>query len=173
MAPRRGFVLGRIVLPNIRRSLFYVLLVFGLALATSPLWAEGKFAVIEKFANGNTELMVAHYTDPGAPGGKGKVGLLTIATPSRNSFAFNQLEWDRLIELYNKAAKVNSATWTVVGTMTETGTSDVSHLTVSAGPGINFVITSRKDGTVAHTLLKADFSRLQKALREVKDYLSN
>jgi hypothetical protein len=156
---------------HIRQPLFLAFL--SLVLATSPLWAEGKLAVIEKFASANTELMVAHFNDPGAPKGKGRVGLLAIATPSRNAFAFNQPEWDKLIELYNKAAKIDSPAWTVVGTMTETGTSDVSHLTVSAGPGMNFVITSRKDGTVAHTLPRADFSRLQKALREVKDFLSN
>jgi hypothetical protein len=160
-----------------RHPLFPALLVFGLVLSlvlgTSPLRAEGKLTVIEKFANASTEFIVAHFNDPGAPKGKGRVGVLAIATPSRNAFAFNQLEWEKLIELYNKAAKIDSAAWTEVGTMTETGTSDVSHLTVSAGPGMSFVITSRKDGTVAHTLPRADFSRLQKALREVKNFLSN
>jgi hypothetical protein len=57
--------------------------------------------------------------------------------------------------------------------MTETGTSDVSHLTVSAGPGVNFVITSPKDGTVAHVVPMVEFSRFQNALREVHDYLSH
>ena len=57
--------------------------------------------------------------------------------------------------------------------MTETGTSDVSHLTVSAGPGVNFVVTSPKGGTVAHVVQEAEFSRFQKALRDVQDYLSH
>ena len=109
-------------------------------------------------------LTVAHYTVAGAPTAKGKVGLLTIATPDANSFAFNPSEWKSLIALCDRATKMQSGDWTVVGTMTETGTSDVSHLTVSAGPGLNFVITSPKDGTVAHVLQKAEFSRFQKAL---------
>ena len=57
--------------------------------------------------------------------------------------------------------------------MTETGTSDVSHLTVSAGPGVNFVVTSPKGSTVAHVVPEAEFSRFQKALRDVQNYLSH
>jgi hypothetical protein len=162
-------------MPSIRRPLFLLLLglVVAPGLGTSPVRAEGKLAVVEKFADSNTELMVAHYTDPAAPADKGKVGLLAIATPKRNSFAFNLAEWKSLIALTNRATKIQSATWTVVGTMTETGTSDVSHLTVSAGPAVNFVISSAKGDTVAYVLSEAEFSRFQKALRDVQDYLSH
>ena len=165
--------LGALTMPHIRWSLFPALLILSLVLGTSPLRAEGKLAVVERFADRNTVLTVAHYTVAGAPTAKGKVGLLTIATPDANSFAFNPSEWKSLIALCDRATKMQSGDWTVVGTMTETGTSDVSHLTVIAGPGLNFVITSPKDGTVAHVLQKAEFSRFQKALAEVQDYLSH
>ena len=166
---------GPVTMPRMRHPLFLALLVFSLVLGlgTSPLRAEGKLAIVERFADRNTVLTVAHYTNAGAPTAKGKVGLLTIVTPDANSFAFNLTEWKSLIALCDRATKVQSRDWTVVGTMTETGTSDVSHLTVSSGPGVNFVITSPKDGTVAHVLPKAEFSRFQKALRDVEDYLSH
>jgi hypothetical protein len=162
-------------MPRMRHLLFPALLVFSLVpgLGTSSLWAEGKLAVVERFADKNTVLAVAHYTVAGAPTTKGKVGLLTIATPDANSFAFNLAEWNSLIALCDRATSLQSADWIVVGTMIETGTSDVSHLTVSSGPGLNFVITSPKGGPVAHVLPKAEFSRFQKALRDVQDYLSH
>jgi hypothetical protein len=140
---------------------------------TSPLRAEGKLTIVERFADSDTVLTVAHFTVAGAPTAKGKVGLLTIATPDANAFAFNLTEWTSLIALCDRATKVRSRDWTVVGTMTETGTSDVSHLTVSSGPGVNFVITSSKGGSVAHVLPEAEFSRFQKALSDVQDYLSH
>jgi hypothetical protein len=164
---------GPLTMPRIRCPLFPALLFLSLVLGPSPLRAEGKLAVVERFADRNTVLAVAHFTVAGAPTAKGKVGLLTIATPDANSFAFNLAEWKSLIALCDRAAKVQSEKWTVVGTMTETGTSDVSHLTVSSGPGVNFVITSSKGGTVAHVLPEAEFSRFQKALRKVQDYLSH
>jgi hypothetical protein len=160
-------------MPSLRYLLFAALLLLSLVPGTTSLRAEGKLAIVEKFADGNTELVVAHYTDPAAPAGKGRVGLLAIATPARNSFAFNLAEWKSLITLSDRAIETRSRDWTVVGTMTETGTSDVSHLTVSAGPGVNFVVTSPKGGAVAHVLPEAEFSRFQKALRDVQDYLSH
>jgi hypothetical protein len=174
---REGLALGQAMMPRMRYPSFLALhilcLVFTFVPTASPLRAEGKLSIIERFADSSTQLMVAHYTDAGAPAGKGRVGLLAIATPTRNAFAFNLAEWKSLIALCNRAAEIRSKDWIVVGTMTETGTSDVSHLTVSAGPGVNFVITSPKDGTVAHVVPMVEFSRFQNALREVQDYLSH
>ena len=169
IAQRPGRALGTVTMPRLRYLLFPALLLFSLIPGTTSLRAEGKLAIVERFADRNTVLTVAHYTVAGAPTGKGKVGLLTIATPDANSFAFNLAEWKSLIALCDRATKVQSSDWTVVGTMTETGTSDVSHLTVSAGPGVNFVVTSPKGSTVAHVLPEAEFSRFQKALRDVQE----
>jgi len=160
-------------MPRLRYLVFPALLLCSLIAGGTSLRAEGKLAVVERFADRNTVLAVAHYTIEGAPTGKGKVGLLTIATPDTNSFAFNLAEWKSLIELNDRAIKAQSRDWTVIGTMTETGTSDVSHLTVSAGPGVNFVITSPKGSAVAHVVPAAEFSRFQKALHDVQDYLSH
>ena len=159
---------------RIRTAPFVFVLAFALALLAAPLRAaDGKFVVVEKFANGSAELMVAHYTDPDVEPAKARVGLVAIASPSRNSFAFDHSEWLKLIELCNKAIGVKSATWTQVGTMSETGTSDVSQLTISAGPGVSFVISSPKEGTVSYIVPKADLPRLQKGMRQVRDYLAS
>ncbi|HEY1475080.1 MAG TPA: hypothetical protein VGF53_13470 [Pseudolabrys sp.] len=151
---------------------FCVALALSFALPVLPSWAEGKLVVVEKFSKGNTELKVAHYTEPAALKDMQKVGLIGIASPTRNSFAFDSADWNKFIAICAKAAAVRSATWTVVGTMSESGTSDISQITISSGPGMNFVITSPKVGTVAYALSPADFSRFQKGLLRVKSYLS-
>jgi hypothetical protein len=58
-----------------------------------------------------------------------------------------------LIELWTKAVKAQSGSWKVVGSMAETETSDVSHLTVSAGSGVKFVISSPKKAPL-HTFFR-------------------
>jgi hypothetical protein len=68
--------------------------------------------------------------------------------------------------------KAQSGSWKVVGSMAETETSDVSHLTVSAGPGIKFVISSRKNTAVTYVLPKDDMAGFEKALYQVKGFLS-
>jgi D-alanine-D-alanine ligase-like ATP-grasp enzyme len=49
---------------------------------------------------------------------------------------------------------------------------DTATLTVSSGPGLRFVISSAKGGSVTHILPKADIARLEKALQQVGDRLS-
>ncbi len=153
-------------------SAIAALLIASLAVMASPVRAEGKLEIVETLTKGNTRLTVAHYTDPSAAKSKSKVGLIGIASPGSNSFAFNQAEWAQLIELCEKAIRTKSAGWTRVGAMTETETEDVSRLTVSAGPGISFVISSPKAGTVSYIVPEADLPRLRKGLRQVKDYLA-
>ena len=160
-------------MPRIWTAPFACIVLVGLALLAPPARAaDGKLVVIETFTKGNTELMVAHYTDPNVEPAKSRVGLVGIASPNRNSFAFNHAEWLKLIALCTKAAAVKSATWTQVGTMSETGTTDVSQLTLSAGPGLSFVISSPKEGTVSFIVPKADVPRLQNGMRQIRDYLA-
>jgi hypothetical protein len=98
---------------------------------------------------------------------------LTISNPPlQNSFAFDFSETKTLIGLWAKAAKAQSATWKAVGTMTETGTKDVSVLNVSAGPGARFVITSPEKGAVTYNLAAGDLAQFEKALHAVRDFLS-
>lgn len=133
---------------------------FGLFMAILPLRAEGKLEVIEKFERGTTELTIAHFTQPDADTSNTKVGLVSIASRARISFAFDQAEWAELIEICDKALAAKSAAWRQVGAMTETSTEDVSHLTVSAGAEVRFVISSPKAGRVSYTFEKADLPRL-------------
>ncbi len=156
------------------RRLFRVLgllTAFTLAIFASPLRAEGKLKTVEKFASDKAEMIVATFYDPDADDSKARVGLIGIGAPKRNSFAFDGDEWVRLIALCEKAIAVQSATWSSVGTMTESGTSDVSKLVVSAGPGVRFVISSPKGLTVTYVLQKSDAPRFQKALVQVRDFL--
>jgi hypothetical protein len=148
-------------------------LAVGLSLAGSSLAAKGRLDSIAKFRNGNLELHVDTYFDPEQPAGDNKAGLLSIRSPPlQNSFAFDFFETKTLIGLWTKATKAQSATWKAVGTMTETGTKDVSVLNVSAGPGVRLVITSPEKGAVTYNLAAGDMAQFEKALHAVRDFLS-
>ena len=118
-----------------------IILAASLALLISPLLAAGKLDVVTKFQQPNLELDVATYTEP--ENKPSKIGLLGLAAGTvRNSFAFNAQEWPNLIAAVAKAVKAQSMgnNWTVVAELTEVGTTDVSHLVISAGPGIRFAL---------------------------------
>ena len=98
------------------------------------------------------------------------VGLLGIS--HSNAIALGADQWKSLIELVHKAAAATApAAWTEVGSIKDVS-KDVATLTVSSGPGLRFVISSAKGGTLTHILPKADIARLEKALQQVGDRLS-
>ena len=150
-----------------------IVLVASLAFLVSPLLAKGKLDIITKFQQSSLELAVATYTDADAK--PGKVGLIGLtAGQVKNSFAFDSPQWAKLIDLIAKAAKAQATgnTWTVTGELTETETSDVSHLVISAGPGIRFALNSPKGASLTYMLAKGDIPRLQQALVRVRQYFA-
>jgi len=88
------------------------------------------------------------------------------------SFVFGLNEWVSLFDLWTTAVKAQSDSWTVIGSLTEMGTADVSLLTVSAGPGVRFAVTSVKGVSITYVLATADIARFKKALFQVRDFLS-
>ena len=156
--------------PVVRRALLGALVTLGLAaslLIAGPALA-GSLDVIASFTAKASQLDVATFTDPNQK--PSTVGLLGIS--HSNSIAFGATQWKSLIDLVHKAAGTNSAAWTEAGSMKDVS-KDVATLTVSSGPGLRFVISSAKGGTVTHILPKADIARLEKALAQVSDALSN
>jgi hypothetical protein len=154
-----------------------VLALVGLCLALAPLVAKGKLDYVEKFRSGKDELAVATYADTDGAGAVKIVGLLGFASGNtRNSFAFNHDEWDSFLQLWAKAVKAQTSApgnaWKFVGNMTESGTTDVSQLTVSAGAGVKFAVSSPNGASLSYILLKPDHARFEKALLQVKPALS-
>ena len=154
--------------PILRRALLGALVTAGLAasLIDRPALA-GSLDVVASFTAKVSQLDVATFTDPNQ---KSTVGLLGIS--HSNSIAFGAEQWKSLIELVKKAAAAPApAAWTEVGSMKDVS-KDVATLTVSSGPGLRFVISSAKGGSVTHILPKTDIARLEKALQQVGDRLS-
>ena len=149
-----------------------IVLTVGFSVLTSPLQARVQLDIIAKFRTAEVELDVVTVLDTDVEASKSKVALLGIATPLRSSFSFRPAEWLSLIDLWSKAVKAQSDSWRVIGSMTETETSDVSHLTMSAGPGVKFVISSFQKGTVTFVLSKDDMAGFEKALYRVKEFFS-
>jgi hypothetical protein len=115
--------------------------------AFSPVQARVQFDIIAKFRNAELQLDLVTIFDSEVDASKSKIALLGIATPVRTSFSFGRAGWLSLMELWTKAMKAQSDSWKVVGSMTETETS-----TISAGPGVKFVIRSFQRGTVIFVL---------------------
>src|SRR3974390_2307233 len=88
-------------------------LAVGLMLLVSPLRAaDGKLTVVEKFGERCVGLAVAHFTAANVERSKSRVGLVIIASPDENSFAFDLAEWRTLIALCDKAIATQSNGWT-------------------------------------------------------------
>jgi hypothetical protein len=150
-----------------------IVLCASLGLLISPLLAKGKLDIVAKFQQASLELNVATYFDPDAK--PGKVGLVGLTAGSiKNSFAFDGPQWAKLIALVGKAAKAQSAgnTWAVSGELTELNTADVSHLVISAGPGVRFALNSPKGASLTYVIAKSDIPRLQQALGRVRQFLA-
>ena len=154
-------IYGLIIVLTVAHSLF-----------TWPLQARAQLDIVAKFQNADLEFDVVTVIDSEVEASRNKVALLGIANPSRSSFSFGLEEWLLLIELWTKAVKAQSDSWRVIGSMTETETSDVSHLTISAGPGVKFVISSSQKGIVTFILSKDDMGGFEKALYQVKEFFS-
>jgi hypothetical protein len=155
-------------IPIVRRALLGALVTAGLAAAfiAGPASA-GSLDVVASFTAKVSQLDVATFTDPNQ---KSTVGLLSIS--HSNAIALGADRWKSLVELVHKAAAASApAAWTEVGSIKDVS-KDTATLTVSSGPGLRFVISSAKGGSVTHILPKADIARLEKALQQVGDRLS-
>ena len=155
--------------PNLRRARHGARGTAGLAasLIDRPALA-GSLDVVASFTAKASQLDVATYSDPNQR--PSTVGLLGIS--HSNSIAFGAEQWKSLIELVKKAAAAPApAAWTEVGSMKDVS-KDVATLTVSSGPGLRFVISSAKGGSVTHLLPKTDIARLEKALQQVGERLA-
>jgi len=146
-------------------------LVVGLALCAGPASA-GKLDMIGKFISADTEVDVATYTEVNDKGVEERVGLLGVRNGDRrNSITFNPNEFPALLVLWRQASEAQSDQWRYIGDFLETGTSDVSHLKVSAGPGVRFIIESPAKGAFTADLSRADMGAFAAALERARVYL--
>ncbi|HXY89375.1 MAG TPA: hypothetical protein VEH75_02010 [Xanthobacteraceae bacterium] len=142
-------------------------LLFGLALATPAANAEDKLDYVASFKNGSLVLDVCTYTQS-----NGRIGLLGWRSgEARNAFAFRLDEWDKVADLWKKAVRAQGGAWKTVGTVRETGTTDISVLSVKAGPGIELAVASPQVPSIAYVLAPTDFADFEKALEKAKAYV--
>jgi len=137
-----------------------------------PLQAEVQLEIVAKFRNAETELEIVTVVDSEAEASRSKVALLGITRPWRSSITFRREEWFLLIDRWSKAVKAQSDSWIIIGSMKEMETSDASLLTISAGPGIKFAISSPGKGLVTYVLPKDDLARFAGTLYRVKEFFS-
>jgi len=141
-----------------------------LALISSD--AHAGLNVVGRFKSPDSEIDVANYSETDSKGVEQRIGLLGIAIASkRNSVAFSPKEWGALITLWRQAKAAQGPTWRNIGDFTETGTSDTSHLTVSAGPGVRFIIESPARGAISADLANSDITRFDAALSQATQFL--
>ena len=149
-----------------RRTFGLTALLIGLAFWTNALGAEGKLNPIGKFETGSRELMVGTFT---TSDGKDRVGLIAWRSgEDRNAFALRLDEWGAIFDLWQKAARAQGRAWKAVGTISETGTTDVSRIGFKSGPGVEVSVASPKGASIAYVLQPADFARFERAMRGMK-----
>ncbi|MFA5056985.1 MAG: hypothetical protein WC485_02635, partial [Opitutaceae bacterium] len=78
--------------------------------------------------------------------------------------------WTKAI---NAQPDTTTVTWKYVGTLTETGTSDVSTIVFSAGAGVKLALSSPNGAGITYVLAKADAERFEDALKQVKAFLAS
>ncbi len=107
--------------------------------AGGAVYAAGKLVTIEKFTIAGAELDLDTYAQDNE-----MTGLLGIIMgKDRNAFTFDRGEVGEFIALWKKTlAARGPGAWKEIGTLSEHGTKDVSRLTLSAGPGVRFVLAS-------------------------------
>jgi hypothetical protein len=152
------------------------LLAFALLLSVSNAWADGKLTAIDNFTDSSSnELGVYTFFEPDATGPDSKkVALLGIKNGARRiSIAFDPEDWPALISLWTKAVAAQSNSWHDVGVYVETGTSDVSTLKMSAGPGVTFLISSPAKGIETYLLSATDMTRFNAAVQKAQHSLAN
>jgi len=151
-----------------RRTILLVALLAG-ALLGGAAYAKGQLSKLAAFTAPGAEMQVLTFEDQGK-----RVALFGIINGStRNSFTANLSELPGVIELWKKALAARSPAWKTVGSQSETDTSDRSRLTLSAGPGIRFVIDSPKGQTETFTMENGDAARFEEALGKAKEALEN
>jgi hypothetical protein len=146
-----------------------------LALAASPALA-GNLTIVEK-VSGDGELNVATFfvAKDDQHDNPVKVGLLGIVIPGtrRISIAFSAAEWPVLSALWTKAVAAQSNSWQTIGTFNETGTEDPSVLTMSAGQGVQIVISSPALGARTFVVSPSELNRLTAAFQRAQASLDN
>jgi hypothetical protein len=156
-----------------RKTALTFAVTLGRSLVGSALEAKDTLNTVATFRSANIQLDVHTFTDAEAKPPDDKVGLLTITNPPlKISFAFDRKQVDAIIALWVKTAKTQSPTWKTIGSMKETGTSDISEIAFSAGPGtIRLVISSPARGAVTYNIPSTDAPRLEQALNQVKAFM--
>jgi hypothetical protein len=154
-------------------KLFAATLALSFAALAQPALAEGQLQGFGQFENAAGRLDVDTYRVVHDDGVDERVGLLSIVTPEKTiSIAFSKGEFPTLWTLWRTAEGSQSGTWKPVGDFVETGTSDTSHLKMSAGPGVRFVIESPALGAFTTELMSSNFEGFESALQKAESYVA-
>jgi hypothetical protein len=124
-----------------------------------------QFTTIATYPGSGGQVVVGTFLD-----NEQRVGLIGVASVRRASVAFAKDEWASLLDLWQQARAVRSATWQTVGTFKETGPKEPALLTVMGGPGVQFVIADPR-GTFTAAVPKGDYARLDASLHKVASFL--
>ena len=127
--------------------------------------APPKLITIAKYDGTGGQVLVGAFLD-----NEQRVGVLGVSSVRRASIALAKDEWASLIDLWQQARAVRSATWQTIGTVKETGLKQPSVLTVMGGPSVQFSIADAR-GTFTVAVPKNDVARLDASLHKVSLFL--
>lgn len=144
-----------------------VVLAAALSCAPSRACFGAGMEILASFAGGDAKLEMVTFTKATET-----IGMLGIKAAKKISFGVRKPLWLKVLALAEEAGKVESKKWTFVGSLTESDTTNPSHLVVYAGPAVQFVITDPSIGTFAVTLRNDERAAVAAAIKQVADKLT-
>lgn len=154
-------------------KILLALAALAVAFLPSAAAAEGQLRCDDKFVSAAGEMDLCTFTNPRADGTEIRILLLGIDSNRRRiSITFDKTQTADFVRLWRQARDKQSGSWQRVGDYNETGTDDNSHLILSAGPGVRFVIESPKLGANTLDLSPAELARFTSALERAVSYVA-
>jgi hypothetical protein len=90
-----------------------------------------------------------------------------------NLLVLERDEWNDVLTLWGKAKTLRSDDWRVVGDTHDTAPPDYTSVSLLAGRGVRFILSSRHGATVRFDLDRKDFGRFDAACRRVGQTLTD
>ena len=142
------------------------------ALLLLPATARAQLTIVGNYTAVGATLNIATHVKNGR-----KKALIGIS--NRVVISFSKDQWKTFVAIWQKAMNMQSYSFRIIDSYTETGTAYQSLLTVAAGPGVQFTIndpeeTSKgKQGTYSFILSTSDYARFDADIAKVTAYLGS
>jgi hypothetical protein len=142
-----------------------------LTFAAAPAKAEGALTSVAHFFNGQSKLDLDVYVEDGK-----RVGLVSVVQSGDDkwlSLAYDSDAADQVTNLWTQArAGLGGSGWREVGSYSEVGTKDVTHMMLSTGPTVRVILSSAEKGGRTFDVAPGDTAEMDRDLQRMRTFLA-